>query len=95
MVKHHIFNKFRGESQKSQKYRDFFKKHNIKVDDYSVQITDNFHKNTIHKANKNWTTRWKTWIDNNPEASTKEVYQFAGKMLDEYGISDIKIQKYR
>lgn len=95
LIKHHLFNKFRGESAKSQKYRDFLKKHRINLDEYTVEIPETFHRNKIHAANKNWTTRWKTWIDNNPNASTKEVYQFAGKLMDEYGIAHVKIQKYR
>ena len=53
------------------------------------------HKEWIHKAGKNWTTKWKEWIDLNPNASTKEVYQQAGKMMDEYGINGLSIVHYR
>ena len=45
------------------------------------------HQKFIHRAGNNWTTRWKEWIDQNPNATTKEVYQFAGKLIDEYGLS--------
>jgi hypothetical protein len=76
-IKHHIFNKFRGTSLKSQKYRDFFKKHNIEVDKWTVEIPENMHKSQIHALGKNWTTRWKQWIDANPNASTKEVINLA------------------
>lgn len=94
-VKHHIFNKFRGQSEKSQKYREFFKKHGVEVDSYSVQITESMHKYKIHQARNNWTTRWKNWIDQNPNATTKEVYQFAGKLMDEYNISHVPIKPYK
>lgn len=44
MVRHHIFNKFRGRSPASQKYRDFFKKHGIEVDKWTVEIPEAMHK---------------------------------------------------
>ena len=94
-VKHHIFNKFRGESEKSQKYREFFKNHNINIDAYTVEITESLHKKYIHAANNNWTSKWKIWINNNPNASTKEVYQYAGKLMDEHNISHVPIIKYK
>lgn len=94
MNKHHIFNVFRGRSESSQVYRDFFKSHGIKVDDYTVSVTADTHKR-LHQAGNNWTTMWKSWIDANPNASTKDVYQQAGKMMDEYGIKDVKIEPYR
>ena len=95
MIKHHIFNKFRGSSSKSQKYRDFFKTHRIDVDQYTVEIPESIHNDLIHRAGNNWTTRWKQWIDANPDASTKEVYQFGGQLMDEYGLSGLKIVPYR
>ena len=49
------------------------------------------YKKLIHGAGKNWTTRRKEWIDANPNASTKEVYQFAGQLMDEYGLSGLPI----
>ncbi|GAA3647299.1 RHS repeat-associated core domain-containing protein [Flavivirga jejuensis] len=91
--KHHIFNKFRGNNPATQKYRDFFKKHKIKVDDHTIKISAETHKK-IHAAGNNWTTKWKKWIDKNPNASTKDVYQQGGKMLDEYGVNHVPIIKY-
>ena len=95
MVKHHVFNKFRGTSPASQKYRDFFKKHDISIDEFTIEITDSLHKSHIHKAGNNWTTRWKGWIDANPNASTKEVYQFGGQLMDEYGVNRLPLKPYR
>ena len=94
MIKHHIFNKFWRKSPKSQKYRDFFKKHGIDVDEFAVEIPETFHKEKIHKAGNNWTTKWKKWIDANPNATTKEVYQQAGRMMDEYGIDHVPLVRY-
>src|SRR5205085_1073104 len=78
MIRHHIFNKFRGTSAASQKYREFFAQHEIDVDEFTVEIPESMHQKFIHAAGRNWTTRWKLWIDANPNATTKEVYQFAG-----------------
>ena len=94
-IRHHLFNKFRGSSPQSQKYRDFFKKHNISVDDFTVEIPEGMHRSFIHRAGNNWTTRWKAWIDANPNATTTEVYQFAGQLMDEYGLSGLPIIPYR
>lgn len=94
LIKHHIFNKFRGKSPKSQKYRDFFAEHGIPVDKWSVEIPESMHKTWIHGAGRNWTTQWKRWIDANPSATTREVYQRAGKMMDDYGLSGLAMVHY-
>lgn len=84
----------RGKSPKSQKYRDFFKKHNINLDEHTIEISENLHKE-LHRAGNNWTTKWKRWIDENSDATTKDVYQQAGKMMDEYGVGNSRIKHYR
>ena len=94
-VKHHIFNKFRGLSPRSQKYRDFFKKHGIEVDNFTVEISEQLHKKFIHRAGHNWTTRWKRWIDENPDAKTEDVYQFGMQLMYEYSILGLPIVPYR
>jgi hypothetical protein len=95
VVEHHIFNKFRGMSEKSQKYRDFFAKHGIDVDNFVVKVPRRMHIEEIHVAEHNWTTKWKNWIDANLSATTKEVYQFGGALMDEYGISHLPLERYR
>lgn len=92
-VKHHIFNVFRGGSPKSQVYRDFFKKHRIDINAHTIEISEATHK-IVHGKGNNWTTKWKNFIDTNPNATTKEVYQQAGRMLDEYGLSHVPIVRY-
>ncbi|MGL5720153.1 MAG: DUF2380 domain-containing protein, partial [Alphaproteobacteria bacterium] len=94
-VKHHIFNKFRGTSQQSEKYRQFFKKHDIQVDSYTVEIPEGMYRLEIHVAENNWTTKWKQWIDQNPNATTKEVYQFAGQMMDNYKLNNLPLVPYK
>lgn len=92
--RHHIFNKFRGKSPKSQKYRDFFRRHGVDVDQYAVDIPLALHKDWIHKAGQNWTTTWKRWIDANSNATTQEVYHQAGRMMERFGISHLPIIPY-
>ena len=94
MVRHHIFNVFRGKSPRSQVYRDFFKKHGIDVDKYTVEISEASHAR-LHRAGNNWTTLWKEWIDAHPTATTTEVYQFAGQLMDEFGIGHLPLVPYR
>lgn len=93
MVKHHIFNVFRGNSPRSQVYRNFFKKHGIELDKHTVEVSEAVHRQ-LHTAGNNWTTRWKAWIDANPNATTREVYQQAGRMMDDYGIQRLPIGPY-
>lgn len=93
MVKHHLFNKFWRKSEQSSKYRQFFERHGINVDDYCVRIPVDMHRKQIHGRGE-WTLRLTTWIDENPSATTKEVYQFMGKMMDDFKISGLPIQPY-
>ncbi len=95
MIKHHLFNLFRGDSPKSQKYRDFFENLGFDRDKHVVSMTEEFHKKWIHRAGANWTTTWKRWIDDNPNATIKDAFQQGGKMMDDYGISHLDIISYK
>ncbi len=91
---HHIIPAFRG---KSKKYADFIKALGIDVNKYTVTISGGkggMHMNFIHGKGK-WNKKWKDFIDNNPNATAKDVFQFAGKMMDDYGISGLPIHPYR
>ena len=35
------------------------------------------------------------FIDNNPNVTAKDIYQFAGKMMDYFGLSGLEIHPYR
>jgi hypothetical protein len=95
MVRHHIFNKFHAPTPSSLKYINFFKSRGINVDDFCVDIPVTFHREWIHKAGRNWTTTWKRWIDDNPVATTLEVYQQGGRMMNEAGINHLPIIPYQ
>lgn len=41
-----------------------------------------------------WNQKRMNFIDNNSSATAKDIYQFAGKMMDDYGLSGYKIHPY-
>ena len=91
---HHIIPAFRG---KSKKYADFIKKLGIDVNQFTITISGGkggMHMNFIHGKGK-WNQKWMDFIDNNPNATAKDVFQFAGKMMDDYGLSGLTIHPYR
>lgn len=90
---HHIFPKFRG---KSKPYAEFIAKRGINVDEYTITVSagkDGFHMNGIH-GKARWNQKWMEYIDNNPNATAKDLFQFAGKMMDDYGLSGYTIHPY-
>ena len=91
---HHIIPKFRG---KSKPYSDFISKLGIDVDKYTITVTagkGGAHMNILHGKGK-WNKKWMDFIDNNPNATAKDVFQFAGKMMDEYEVNKFKIHPYK
>ena len=49
--------------------------------------------NFIHGKGK-WNQKRMNFIDNNSSATAKDIYQFAGKMMGDYGLSGYKIHPY-
>jgi len=90
---HHIIPKFRGNSKP---YTDFIAKRGIDVDKYTISVTagkGGAHMNLIHGKGK-WNPKWMEFIDNNPSATAKDIYQFAGQMMDDYGLNKFKIHPW-
>lgn len=90
---HHIIPKFRG---KSKKYADFISSRGINVDDYTITVSagkGGIHMNLLH-GKGGWNQKWIEFIDNNPNATAKDIYQFAGKMMDDYGLNSYNIHPY-
>ena len=90
---HHIIPAFRG---KSKPYADFIKKLGIDVDQYTITVSGGkggMHMNFIHGKGK-WNQKWMNFIDDHPNATAKDIYQFAGKMMDDYGLSGLQIHPY-
>lgn len=90
---HHIIPAFRG---KSKPYADFISARGIDVDQYTITVDagkGGMHMNIIHGKGR-WNQKWMDFIDNNPNATAKDIYQFAGKMMDDYGLSGYTIHPY-
>lgn len=86
--KHHIF---------PQQFRKFFASRGIDIDKHTLQIAqDTTHAKGVHgkglgKMPGRWNQRWKEWMLKNPKATATEIYQFGGKLMDEYGLSHLPI----
>jgi hypothetical protein len=88
---HHIF---------PQKYRPFFENLGIEIDKYTVSLGQTTHLRGIHgKGNADlpgkWNDRWKEFLQQNPRATSKDVYQFAGQLMDEYKLNKEVLHVYR
>jgi hypothetical protein len=88
---HHIF---------PQKYRPNFEKLGIDIDKYTVSLGQNTHLRGIHGKGSfglagKWNDRWKAFFQQNPDATAKDTYQFAGKLMDEYKLNKEILHGYR
>ena len=89
---HHIF---------PQKFRAYFRSLGIDVDDYTITL-EHFvtHARGVHGKGNNgqfpgrWNRRWEEFISNSPNATAKDAFQFAGRLLDDFGLSHLPIHKY-
>jgi hypothetical protein len=88
---HHIF---------PQKYRPNFEKLGINIDKYTVSLGQGTHLRGIHGKGSfelagKWNDKWKAFFLQNPKATAKEAYQFAGKLMDEYKLNKEILHEYR
>jgi RHS repeat-associated protein len=87
---HHIF---------PRQYEDYFNARGIDIDDYTVTVGQTQHLQGIHgnglgNLPGGWNSQWGEFIANNPNASAPQVYQQAGKMMDQYGLNDLPMHRY-
>ncbi len=93
LADHHIF---------PSQFKRFFQKFGITIDDYTVTL-DHFttHLKAVHGRGNmgqmpgGWNKIWGQWIDANSQATLKDVFQQAGKMMDDFGLSDLPIHRYK
>jgi RHS repeat-associated protein len=86
---HHIF---------PQTLTTYFENAGIDVDEYVVAIDQEIHKVGQGKGGffENWNKTWKDWISKNPNATPEQIFEQAGKMMDDYGLSLGKpLKEYR
>ncbi|WP_230353967.1 RHS repeat-associated core domain-containing protein [Lelliottia sp. WAP21] len=91
LMDHHIF---------PQQFKSFFKARGINIHEHTITIGETNHLKGLHgKGLGNmpgkWNKRWEDFIDKNPNATAKDIYQYAGKLMDEYGLSGLDIHPYR
>ncbi|HXG45260.1 MAG TPA: DUF2380 domain-containing protein, partial [Gemmatimonadales bacterium] len=90
LVDHHIF---------PQQFRRFFQSKGIDIDQFTVRIGETTHLKGVHGRGLGnmpggWNARWSEFIDANPGATPKDIYQFAGRLMDEFGLSGLPIAPY-
>ncbi len=91
LAKHHLF---------PQQFRKFFSSRGINIDQFTVTLGHNtshlkgVHGKGLGNMPGGWNKRWADFIEANPNATAKDIYQFGGKLMDEFGLSHIPIQPY-
>ena len=88
---HHIF---------PRQFDSYFRARGIVIDDFTITLGEKSHLRGVHGGGLGempggWNARWATFIRENPTASRKETFQFAGSLMDEYGVSHVPIHPYR
>jgi hypothetical protein len=89
-----------------QKWRVWFAGKGIEIDAYTVELSRGIHLRGVHgqggfagpgnvSLQGRWNSLWAEFIEANSEASAKDVYQFAGYLMDLLGLSDLPIMPYR
>lgn len=90
--KHHIF-------PQDPKFTKYWDKAQIKVNEYTLEIERTTHLKGVHgkgllELPGRWNNRWSKFFTDNPGATAKQIYQQAGIMMDEFGLSDLPIVPY-
>jgi hypothetical protein len=94
--RHHIF---------PQTFRGWFAQRGIDIDLYTVELSRGTHLSGVHGQGGfvgpgnvslpgQWNAHWQEFINANPNATAKEVYQFAGQLMDQFGLGGLPIVPY-
>lgn len=77
----------------------------IDIDAFTVQLQRGIHLAAVHgkgtaeqfgiELSGRWNTAWETFIANNPNASAREVYDFAGRLMETFHLNGLPIIPYR
>jgi hypothetical protein len=64
-----------------------------------VQLGERRHLAGVHGRGADglpgrWNARWRDFIANNPKATAKDIYQYGGRLMDEYGLGGQSIKPY-
>jgi hypothetical protein len=93
MHRHHIYPK-----QKS--FQRYWNRAHIDINKYTIQIEQTTHLRGVHgrgmgKMPGRWNQRWTAFFRRHPNANAKQIYQQAGNMMDELGLSDYEIKHFK
>ncbi len=84
-----------------RQFEKFFKARGISIDDFTVSVDHTVtHLRGIHGRGNlgqmpgRWNQIWTDWIKANPNATATDVYQQAGRMMDDFGIGHLDIHPY-
>lgn len=95
---HHIF-------PQQEELAAWFARKGIDIDPYTVPLEETTHLAGVHGRGGfvgpgdiplpgRWNQRWMEFVRENPRATLKEIYQFAGQLMDEFGLSGLPIVPY-
>jgi RHS repeat-associated protein len=78
-------------------FEKYWRKAHIDIDEHTIYIEQATHLRGMHgkgmgKMPGRWNPRWKTFFREHPDASPVQIYQQAGNMMDEFGLSDYEIR---
>nr|HMR11186.1 hypothetical protein [Polyangiaceae bacterium] len=67
---------------------------------FTVGISQGRHLRSVHGRGDaitpgRFNQRWADFIEANPNATAKEIYQFGGRLMDEYGLSNLPIVPFK
>jgi hypothetical protein len=90
MMDHHLF---------PRQFKEFFSSRGINIDAHTVSLGDVSHLKGVHGNGLGdmpgkWNPQWAQWIEANPNATAKDVYQQLGIMMDRYHLNDLPIHPY-
>ncbi|AQT60991.1 FG-GAP-like repeat-containing protein [Cellvibrio sp. PSBB023] len=82
-----------------QQFRKFFQARGIDIEQHTITLGEKTHLLGIHgrglgKMPGGWNDRWRSYIDANPNASTKDIYQQLGRMIDDFDLNKYQIHPY-
>jgi hypothetical protein len=94
---HHLF---------PQSFRTWFGNRGIEIDKYTIPLERSTHLAGIHGRGGfvgpgnvmlpgRWNALWRTFIQQNPNATAEEVYKHAGELMDQFGLNHLPIVPYK
>ena len=85
-----------------RQFEKFFNARGINIDKFTVTMDHAVtHLKGVHGTGNmgqmpgRWNQIWADWIKANPNATSKQIFQQAGQMMDDFGIGNLKIHPYR